>query len=279
MNVKIVNMSDINEVKRKFKEDGFNFSKLIEDAIEKNQLIYIESNNNHGWLSILDWKNIDGNNIGMIQNYNTDSFENIDEIIIKLIEENLHNYKEIYNFKVLNNNLNIYLDSGFEHVDTLVLYENTDMNYNIIESRFNIIESEISQLDDMLRVDNSAFDGIWKESRDVFKNTMQMLSSINNRSIVVKDEDKIIGYAIYKYIENDKKGYISRLAVDPMYQNRKIGKQILNDCIKWLKDKGALKVELTTQTSNSRSRPLYEGLDFKSVRELAVVKITNDLLI
>jgi len=200
MNVKIVNMSDINEVKRKFKEDGFNFSKLIEDAIQKHQLIYIESKNNHGWLSILDWKSIDGNNIGMIQNYNTDSLENIDEITIKLIKENLHNYKEIYNFKVLNNNLNIYLDSGFEHVDTLVLYENTDMNYNIIESRFNIMESEISQLDEILRVDNSAFHGIWKESRDVFKNTMQMSTSINNRSIVVKDEDKIIGYAIYKYI-------------------------------------------------------------------------------
>jgi len=93
---------------------------------------------------------------------------------------------------------------------------------------------------------------------------------------VVKDEDKIIGYAIYKYIENDKKGYISRLAVDPMYQNKKIGKQILNDCIKWLKDKGALKVELTTQTNNSKSRPLYESLGFKSIKELAVVKITND---
>ena len=276
MNMKIVTIDDINEIKKRFKKEGLNFSKLTEDAIKKHQLISIEFNNNYGWLSILDWKNINGYNVGMIQNYNTDLLDNIDEVIIKLIKDNLNNYKEIYNSKVLKDNLNLYIDSGFEYVDTLVLYENADMNYDIIESKFHIIDSEISQLDEIVRVDNLAFEGMWRESKDVLKNPIQMSTSINNRCIVVKDEERIIGYAIYKDIENDRKGYIFRLAVEPMYQNKKIGKQILNDCIKWLKDKGALKIELTTQTSNSKSRPLYESLGFKNVRELAVVKMVND---
>lgn len=272
MNVKIVHINDIDKTKKRFRDEGLNFSKLTEAAIKKQQLVYVESDENYGWLSIVDWKNIDNRNIGRIQSYNTELINNIDKITIDLIKNNLEKYKEIYILKASKDNLSLYLNSCFEHVETLVLYENTSMNYNIIESNFNIIDSELNHLDEIIRVDNLAFEDIWKESRDTLKNAIQVPPDTNNRCIVIKDEYRIIGYATYKYIEYDKKGYISRLAVEPMYQNKKIGKQILNDCIKWLKDKGALKVELTTQTNNSKSRPLYESLGFENIKELAVVK-------
>ncbi|MGL5641587.1 MAG: hypothetical protein ACRDDM_04920, partial [Paraclostridium sp.] len=140
--------------------------------VKKQQLVYVESDENYGWLSIVDWKDIDNTNIGRLQSYNTELINNIDKITIDLIKNNLENYKEIYILKVPKDNLNLYLNSGFEHVETLDLYENTSMNYNIIESNFNIIDSELSHLNEIIRVDNLAFEDIWKESRDTLKNAI-----------------------------------------------------------------------------------------------------------
>jgi ribosomal-protein-alanine N-acetyltransferase len=57
--------------------------------------------------------------------------------------------------------------------------------------------------------------------------------------------------------------HLARLAVDPAFQHRGIGRALVVDLLGQLRRRGFDSVTLNTQSDNRRSQDLYRGLGFR----------------
>lgn len=84
------------------------------------------------------------------------------------------------------------------------------------------------------------------------------------------------------YMENESKGgefYIDTLSVDPAYQGKGIGKQLINAAIKWAKELGHQKVGLLVNLENPNAKRLYESLGFSKEDEVFLLGTTHEHLV
>ena len=72
---------------------------------------------------------------------------------------------------------------------------------------------------------------------------------------------EIVGYAITG--RAGPRGYLQRLAVDPLLQRRGIGAALVRDGLRWLRRWGAREVLVNTQVDNRAALALYEALGFR----------------
>ncbi len=59
------------------------------------------------------------------------------------------------------------------------------------------------------------------------------------------------------------RGWLYYVAVDPQLQSRGLGKRIVQEAIEWLKDRGAVKVQLMIRSENKKAAEFYEALGFE----------------
>ena len=77
------------------------------------------------------------------------------------------------------------------------------------------------------------------------------------------------GYAITGRART--RGYLQRLAVDPVAQGRGLGRALVVDALRWLTAKGAMEVLVNTQEVNARALRLYADLGFEELSERLLV--------
>ena len=65
---------------------------------------------------------------------------------------------------------------------------------------------------------------------------------------------------------------IDDIFVDPDYRSRGAGRQLLQSCRNWARERGADGVSLQVAAGNSRARKLYEKLGF---REISVYEVSE----
>lgn len=80
---------------------------------------------------------------------------------------------------------------------------------------------------------------------------------------LAKDNDDIVGFLGVKN-EGNGIGIIKRVAVMPEHQRKGIASQLLKEAIKWSKEKGYIKLKLSTGL-NEKGKPLYESFGFTVV--------------
>ncbi len=117
-------------------------------------------------------------------------------------------------------------------------------------------------LEEVLRVDESAFDLFWKlDSWNV--RCISRYCDLN--SVMVAEEDgKLVGYCIAG--TNRYCGFIQRLAVDRGHQDQGWGKALLLEQVAWLRKKGARAFLVNTQEENATAQKMYREMGFnKSV--------------
>jgi N-acetylglutamate synthase len=73
-------------------------------------------------------------------------------------------------------------------------------------------------------------------------------------SRVATDESTVIGAALCGH--DGRRGYISHLAVDPNYQGRRLGKQLVDECLEGLRRAGLERANIPVAKDNPR------GLEF-----------------
>ena len=76
-------------------------------------------------------------------------------------------------------------------------------------------------------------------------------------------EQLVIGYTGMWVLFDEAQ--ITNVAVNPIYQNRGVGRQMMSAIMQIAKDKGANAMTLEVRPSNSSAVHLYESLGFKSV--------------
>jgi len=115
---------------------------------------------------------------------------------------------------------------------------------------------QISQIEQIAQLDARCFDPIWQ------------LPEISMRKAYLQS-----GYATAAYINQQLVGYqitteapsfahLARLAVDPNFQGKNIGKILVKNLIDYYSNKGITKISVNTQNDNFASKALYKNMGF-----------------
>ncbi|WP_273319575.1 GNAT family N-acetyltransferase [Vallitalea guaymasensis] len=102
-----------------------------------------------------------------------------------------------------------------------------------------------------------------EQEREFIKSAM----NADNKQLLVGEIDDIIVANCSVGIVSNNKRYLHRAAmgisVRKKYWNKGIGKILMNECIKWCKEKGVEQLELEVVTQNTRAISMYENLGFE----------------
>ncbi len=108
-----------------------------------------------------------------------------------------------------------------------------------------------------LGIDATAFDGFWRFDRT---NLDEACRATPHHRFRLIGSDGPVGYAVTGRAGN--RGYLQRLAVDPVAQGNGFGRALVADALTWLRRRGADEVMVNTQERNTRALGLYRSMGF-----------------
>ncbi len=162
-----------------------------------------------------------------------------------------------------------YAAAALEPIEDIVVYELGRLPADRVSfdrhSALNVEVVDLScadQLHRLLEVDHSAFPWLWWNSVGEFEN----YASVPGVEIVMirSDQGQTIGYIGTTSLGSW--GHLDRIAVATELQGQGYGRRLLELAIDRLKSAGAKRVALSTQSSNTVSRALYESVGFRRSR-------------
>lgn len=82
--------------------------------------------------------------------------------------------------------------------------------------------------------------------------------------LVARERDRMIGIGILSLaVGVDKSAFLGELFVEEKYRGRGVGRKLLDEVIKVVKNRGFKNLELTVATNNKAAQKLYLELGFK----------------
>jgi ribosomal-protein-alanine N-acetyltransferase len=118
-------------------------------------------------------------------------------------------------------------------------------------------------------IDNQAFRGAWRHSEREISAGLEQASM----ATVVEIEAQIAAYQLTTISAYG--AHLARLAVDPSWHGRGIGRALVSDVLKQITHQGFGRLTVNTQGDNLQSRRLYEHLGFlQSGQRYPVYQIT-----
>lgn len=114
----------------------------------------------------------------------------------------------------------------------------------------------------VLDVDAAAFEPFWRLDRGGLKEALDATPVTRFRVAASRrDSAGVLAYAITG--SSDNQGYLQRLAVDPQYRRRGLGRALGLDGLRWLARKGVAGAVVNTQLGNEPALALYLSLGFR----------------
>jgi len=113
-----------------------------------------------------------------------------------------------------------------------------------------------ADLPEVLSVDWRAFEGLWRFSTHTLKAALDSAG----RASAVEAEGKVVGYQITT--ESPFGAHLARLAVEPAWQGRGIGRALAVEALNWADGRGLDVLSVNTQADNAAGRRLYRSLGF-----------------
>jgi len=122
-----------------------------------------------------------------------------------------------------------------------------------------IISAQLSQLDEIVEIENSSFEKPWKRSQlmDDIRN------NIDSENWVFVQDEKVVGYIFGWIIQN--KFHLHNIAVHPNYLRKKIGQKLINHIISRVADQKVNVILLEVSVNNVSARKCYQSLGFVEV--------------
>lgn len=154
-------------------------------------------------------------------------------------------------------------NSGFIHKQDVILMINDLSGLPPRPSSYpgSIRSMRITDLQEVRRVDQAAFDRIWQNSQDM----LEIALSQAEVATVVEIDGTIIGYQVSS--STTMGGHLARLAVLPSYWGRGIGYGLVYDMLQHYIQRGTQRVTVNTQGDNLASIKLYMRAGFLSTGE------------
>ena len=111
-------------------------------------------------------------------------------------------------------------------------------------------------IDSVLEISSLSFSIPW--SKDSY---IQELTNPIARYLVAKIDNKVVGF-IGTWIVLEE-SHITNIAIHPNNRKQGIGSSLLEEFLKYCKNKGCIAFTLEVRTSNKAARTLYEKYNFK----------------
>jgi ribosomal protein S18 acetylase RimI-like enzyme len=112
----------------------------------------------------------------------------------------------------------------------------------------------------VLALDARAFEPFWHLGTDGLRDALAATPVSRFRVADTRRGDPI-GYAICG--RSGARGYVQRLAVDPVAQGEGVGLLLLLDGLRWMSRRGSRSATVNTQEHNERALALYEQVGFR----------------
>ena len=101
-----------------------------------------------------------------------------------------------------------------------------------------------------------------------------LINDINNKNLLVIEDQLIIGYIIYKI--NDKHAkilWIDQLVIDERYRKKGYGKELYNKVKEIAKNECCKRIELSCWSFNENAIDMYKHIGFTNQREILEINI------
>jgi ribosomal protein S18 acetylase RimI-like enzyme len=170
-------------------------------------------------------------------------------------------YREALTGALADDELRGFEACGFEERDTLHLLAH-DLGPLLarveLPTDVRLARGNRFRLSATLRVDGRAFPPFWRLDVGGLQEALTATTDVRFRT--ARTEGRIVGYAVTGLTRS--MGYLQRLAVDPDVEGRGVGRALVADGLRWLRDRGAVQAVVNTQVDNSRALGLYQSIGF-----------------
>jgi len=133
-----------------------------------------------------------------------------------------------------------------------------------------VVTTSDAPVDDLLRIDHAAFDDFWRFDR--FGMEEAVSATNKTKTLLIRgSEGEPIAFAVVGI--GHAVAYLQRLAVDPHWQNQRMGRSLIRAAARTGRSAGSHALMLNTQTDNDAAIALYESEGFVTLPEpLAVLR-------
>ena len=158
--------------------------------------------------------------------------------------------------------------NGFCRANTILTLQKTDFDVPDAGNTHVIVRpASIGDFSAILAIDEAVFVPIWRNTKETLTKYM---STCPHFTVAVLD-GAVVGYQCLATI--GRHGHLTRVAIHPDYQGRRIAARLLVEAIDLLRRKRVFGITLNTQQDNHRARSLYEWFGFKVLGKEAQVLI------
>tara|TARA_Y100000741_G_scaffold12037_1_gene9713 strand:+ start:418 stop:1125 length:708 start_codon:yes stop_codon:yes gene_type:complete len=167
----------------------------------------------------------------------------------------------IFNSSMVDENSSeIWRASGWEMVQRLnVLSLNLKHVQSSDEKVVNVKKFTNENISEVINLDHKIFEPYWQNSTAAFSETIS--SCTHNYLFVQKKDNNPIGYGILGITRSY--GFLQRFGINKEFQQRGFGKKLLDEVIKFSKQKKLVNIRLNTQEQNKHAKSLYLNSGFK----------------
>jgi ribosomal-protein-alanine N-acetyltransferase len=149
------------------------------------------------------------------------------------------------------------IDAQFQVTNGVIFLEwRRQQEARRVSPNASIRECEPADLDQIIELDNRAFQNIWRNSPFELSAAFRQASY----ATVYMVEGNLVGYQLST--TSAWGAHLARLAVDPAWQRRGIGSALVVDLIQQMSRLGLSRVTVNTQEDNRNSIRLYYNLGF-----------------
>lgn len=169
-----------------------------------------------------------------------------------------------------------FAEAGFKPFKTILLLEGDTRSIAAPRRRgheFRVRRYRPQDLEEVLRVDEAAFDPFWKLDAWNVRSISRYCDL--NSFLVAEGREGLEGYCIAG--TNRYSGFIQRLAVRPEQQGQGLGMALLQRQAAWMRGKGARVFLVNTQEENVTAQRLYREAGFnRSVSQRYIYRYEHD---
>ena len=167
----------------------------------------------------------------------------------------------------------VFVAGGFVVRERLHLLQHDLSDLPRVEQPQRLLRARRNDNEAILAVDNAAFGEFWKLDATGLHDAISATPTARVRTARAGTETRspLAGYAVTGRAGST--GYLQRLAVHPDHQGTGLGRDLVVDCLRWVRRRGGTKALVNTQEANERALALYTAMGFKPEKHgLAVLE-------